>query len=176
LEGEIRRMRLKVTQKDVVFEKEIEGRKRKLEEIKRIREKLEEKKTAIEKTLQNTLSRTEIVLQEKQAHEVALTHASQRTKALKSELSHLQEEGCRLAHCPLKDTSTDRETETSDSFLMDKENCEVKGELERQLEYLQRENKLLKQTRPIQLGRVLRDISTTQAMAVQAQPERSCCT
>jgi hypothetical protein len=193
LEGEIRRTRLKMTQKEIVFEKEIETRKRKLEEMRRVREKLQEKKKSVENELQITLKRTEAVLQEKLEREAGLIQSSDHNKTLKSKLSFLQEEACRLTHCPspLKEiqipVNTDRETESSigDSFLLDKENYEMKGiceedagkeELERELQYLQAENKLLRGTKPIQLGREPRPISETQAMAVRDRQEHSCCT
>lgn len=193
LEGEYRRMRLKITQRDVQFEKEIESRVRKIEEMRKVREKLSEKKEKVEKELENTRKRTILVLQEKSEHETALSQSSDHTKSLKSDLSRLQEEACRLTHClsPFKSVPTpgnnDRETETSagDSFLMDKENYELKGiceeeagtgDLERELLFLQAENKLLKGTRPIQLGRTPRPLAETQEMAVRAQAERNCCT
>lgn len=193
LEGEIRKTRLKMTQKEIVFEKEIEIRKRKLEEMRRVREKLQEKQKSVVKDLEITLKRTESVLEEKQERETALFESSEHNKSLKSRLSSLQEEASRLIHypSPLQEIqiplNTDRETESSvgDSFLNDKENWEIKRicgedtgkeEMERELQYLQAENKLLRGTKPIKLGREPRPISETQAMAVRDRQEHSCCT
>lgn len=191
LEGEYRRMRLKITQRDVQFEKEIEGRVRKLEEMRKVREKLQEQRDITEKQLTSTRNRTAAVLQERAELEIALTQSSEHNKSLKSHLSRLQEEACRITHyhSPLKDAlipvNNDKETEASagDSFLMDKENYELQGigeetaeDLERELQFLQAENTLLKGTKPIQLRRTPRPLSASQAMAVPAQPERNCCT